>query len=1403
MADDGARTPDARNALVGSSVGKYQIVAVLGAGGMGTLYEARHPVLANRLAIKMLHPAHAREGADRFRNEALAASRLRDDRLPQIFDIEQLDDGTPYIVMEYLEGEDLSRRLARGALDPGYAARLMFEVLELLAKVHTLGIVHRDLKPANIFIARSNLFGEIPKLLDFGVAHIASNSMTVAGHVLGTLAYMAPEQALDPGRIGPWTDLFAAAVVLFELIAGPGERPWTADSFAGQIAVLAGTQPPRPLTRVAPWVPPRLWEAIERGLERDPLRRYQDALDFARAIEPFAADRSILYKAASPATIAAAAPPSTGEIGPPRPSTAAVERPLVARKVAALRGALAGLHSGAAPATSQPPADTLQPGERRLVVAMYLQVQLRHGDGPPLTEDDEEQLVTQFLDLFEHELSQQGARVAAQPEGGLVAVFGDDHIQEDDAERAVAAALAVGRRRDQAAPLLTDIGVVLTTRIGLNRGFVTRRGGVDSRLPNSAETTGLARRLADAAPINGVVATSDAIEGLRDWLVVQPFTRLAVPGRSHAVEVHEVLAAGPQVAAAGHGSLPFVGRDAALAMLRIAFEATVARTGTPTVVAVTGAPGIGKTRLVGEFLGRLNAEFGDDRHVLRVQPPTRMSYGLWGSVLAGLLARVRGVDRAHQETEAAFTALAALLPADRRELLLQQRAVVDALIGRGADDPEGGNPQEMGDRIQLAVTLCLEAAGRFLSSPLRPLIVVLENLHRGDPASLALIPAVVAAIDASVAPLLLLTMRVALPEQLPAGARLIELTPLAAADATALARMLGEPAVLSEPVQQLVTQRTGGNPLFIQQLVVTLREDGLLGASEAQLRSVAPPVSLYGLFLERVDRLEPALADALRLGAVLGAEFERDIFLAISERAAAAAPVAPRWTAAAALDELVARGFITRHDDAAVAAYAFEQAQMQAAVYGTILAENRRILHARAAAATEQFYQGGIARHLARILHHYSQSGNLGETLRYARLAGERALALAAYDEAAEHLAIAVGLQDRVPGPDRLAAAETLHDLATALQWRGHLRQAVTRAEEALARLSPGGSDALPDGVGHGVPEGRAERGARIAMTLGDLHGLLGSWDRSIEHYAEAERRFSEAGKPVNAAAARCCRGFSHRARGQPEQGLVLAREGWAVLDAAGEAAAIARAGHDLGNLLRDLRHYDEALRIFERAVASGDDLRRQGRMSASIWGSLAARSGRAMTYAAMGNIELAIADQRTVLDLARRDGNRVAEAITEYHLAAHYLDLGDAAAAEQMAERAYRSCCEMDMPGRAMKCRLVQARLGSRDDDWELALECIKDAFAAAGRGRAPDDALVTAVDLLLAAAGHGPPALLLQVGRIAWPHVSQSTSAPLRERAAALASLIGGEDGTIAAARNPLPASDDDLTRLWTNRG
>ncbi|PYR67120.1 MAG: hypothetical protein DMF88_13870, partial [Acidobacteria bacterium] len=375
-----------------------------------------------------------------------------------------------------------------------------------------------------------------------------------------------------------------------------------------------------------------------------------------------------------------------------------------------------------------------------------------------------------------------------------------------------------------------------------------------------------------------------------------------------------------------------------------------------------------------------------------------------------------------------------------------------------------------------------------------------------------------------------------------------------------LANAVAGSAAVSPAVHDLVNQRAGGNPLFIEQLVIMLREETLLGASEAALRSVTLPVSLYGLFLERVDRLDLTLRDALRLASVLGVEFERELYLMVSERAAPVPEgVAATRPGAFALEELVARGFLIRRDSPDGDLYAFDQPQMQAAVYGTVLAENRQIVHGLAAAALERFFEGRLVRQLPRILHHFSQSGNIARTVHYGRLAGERALAIAAYDEAAEQLGIAAALQDRLPDTSGLVAGETLHRLATAFEWKGQLRQAATYAEQAAARLSAEG--------GEPADRERAGRRGHIAMTLGEVYGLLGEWQRSIDCYAHAERWFNDAAMPVESAEARCCRGFSHRARGQPERGVELAREGWAVLEATNHLPAIGRAGHELGNL--------------------------------------------------------------------------------------------------------------------------------------------------------------------------------------------------------------------------------------------
>ena len=209
--------PAQRAVEKGARIGKFPIVRVMSTGGMGIIYEAMHPVLGSRVVIKTVRPEMVGKAAmaERFRNEALAASRIRDDRLPQIFDIDRLDDNTQYMVMEYLEGEDLQQRLTEGPLPPAYATRVVFEVLEVLHKVHKLGVIHRDITPRNIFLARSEVLGEIPKLLDFGVAHFVDDPNTRPGELAGSPFYMAIEQVRDHGAIGPWTDVFAAGVVLY------------------------------------------------------------------------------------------------------------------------------------------------------------------------------------------------------------------------------------------------------------------------------------------------------------------------------------------------------------------------------------------------------------------------------------------------------------------------------------------------------------------------------------------------------------------------------------------------------------------------------------------------------------------------------------------------------------------------------------------------------------------------------------------------------------------------------------------------------------------------------------------------------------------------------------------------------------------------------------------------------------------------------------------------------------------------------------------------------------------------------------------------------------------------------------------------------------------------------------
>lgn len=276
--------------------GKYELVRLLGQGGMGSVYEARHTGLERRFAIKFLLPEFVanHEVLRRFSNEAKAAGRLEHPNVGAVTDLGRAPDGSPFLVLEFLRGMDCARLLKKsGPLTVSRACNIVYQACLGLDAAHMAGIVHRDVKPENLFVTDAGDGTDLVKVLDFGIAKLRlpdASAVTGSGASMGTFFYMSPEQIRDAGKVDQRTDIWALGVVLYELLTG--KKPFDgADAL--QVIYRIVNENPEPVDRLRDGLPGQLVKIIQRAMNKSHDERFESAPALADAIAPFTGRQSV------------------------------------------------------------------------------------------------------------------------------------------------------------------------------------------------------------------------------------------------------------------------------------------------------------------------------------------------------------------------------------------------------------------------------------------------------------------------------------------------------------------------------------------------------------------------------------------------------------------------------------------------------------------------------------------------------------------------------------------------------------------------------------------------------------------------------------------------------------------------------------------------------------------------------------------------------------------------------------------------------------------------------------------------------------------------------------------------------------------------------------------------------
>lgn len=919
--------------MIGQTISHYKILEKLGEGGMGVVYKAEDVVLHRPVAIKVL-PPRAVATEDAKARFVREAQAAASLSHPHIATVYEFGeaDGESFLAMEYIDGKSLDANIKKGPLSIGEVVRIGAEVADGLGKAHEKGIVHRDMKPENIMLTLEGA----AKIMDFGLADIQGHSrITQTGTTMGTVSFKSPEQARGES-LDERTDIWSLGVVLFEALTGHLPFP---GHYESAILYLIVHEQPQSLKKLRSDVPTKLVAIVEKCLRKDPEERYRNAKELFDELSVF---RKALEQ---------------------------------------------GLAQPAEKETEKPEQKRFEP-ERRPVTILFSAISTTVQG---TEETDPELLTTGLNECFDgligiiRKYEGMTDRIVGDK---LMAVFGAPVAHENDPERAVRCAQEMMSYINRYNALgIAQTSSKLELRIGIHSGLVIA-GSVGGEKAGGYSVVGdainITAGIAEVAASGHITLSAEAQKLVTELVEVGEPRPVPIRGKPQTINTYELrsLRAGVEPGRRLTGAGTFVGRMAEIGI----FEQSIEKVQQKTEVRlfIRGEAGVGKTRLKSELVARVQKKGLSVCEGKCSSFEVNTPYYIWNTFLKSLLRvdmetpELEIRSRLHETVrilalESDEPYLATLLSLRYEEILLE----VD---------------EERKRRIFDATKRLLMAYAER-----RPSVFLFEDLHWIDRFSQDLLEFVLK--DEHLGPVLLVCLfRPEYPraEVIVKGGVKIDLDRLPSDEARQLMQSRLGVDTVREELAKLIELRSEGNPFFIEEIIKTLFDKGIVAVKKGKLEIQAEqlesgvPETLQGVILARIDQLEERIREVLLDASVIGREFSRPVLEHVVQK---------KTDVIAGLKKLEALELVLEREEARELEYLFKHYLIQEVAYNTILSNRRKKLHGFIAEAIERLYAERLKEFYEILAFHYEKAENWSKAAEYLSRAGQKAIEIYSQEE--------------------------------------------------------------------------------------------------------------------------------------------------------------------------------------------------------------------------------------------------------------------------------------------------------------------------------------------------------------------------------------------------------------------